>query len=132
MVGIRVLIVDDVPELRSVFRIMLESDGRFEVVGEASDGHEAIERAGQLHPDVVTLDIAMPGLDGLRAIPLLHEASPGLRILVLSGFETGRLAREAIERCATAFLSKGVAPETIVSTLHDVYLSPPKKLCGAA
>lgn len=130
--AIRVLIVDDVAELRAVFRIMLEADGRFEVVGEAADGHEAIELAGRLRPDVVTLDLAMPGLDGLRAIPMLHEAAPGLRILVLSGFETGRLAREAIERCATAFISKGVAPETIVSTLHDVYLSPPKKLCGVA
>lgn len=123
--------VDDVEELRALFRLMLEIDGRFEVVGEASDGQEAAEKARDLRPDVVTLDIAMPRVDGIQAIPLIHEASPGVRILVVSGFENPTLARKAISACATAFLSKGETTSAIVSTLHEVYLSPPKDLCAA-
>lgn len=128
--SIRVLIVDDVAELRSLFRVLLENDGRFEVVGEAADGEAGIAKAAELHPDVIVLDVAMPRMDGIRAIPLLHQASPGVRILVLSGFETAKVAKRAIDSCATAFLSKGVSPDTIVSTLHEVYLSAPKNLCA--
>jgi DNA-binding NarL/FixJ family response regulator len=130
-VAIRVLIIDDVPDLRAVIRLMIEADGRFEVVGEAGDGEEGVRLARELRPDVISLDIAMPRLDGLDAIPLIHEASPGVRIMVLSGFETDKMASQAIDRCATTFITKGVPPETIVSTLHDVYLSPPKKVCAA-
>lgn len=130
--SIRVLVVDDVPELRILFRLMLEADGRFEVVGEASDGQEAADKARELRPDVVTLDVAMPRVDGIQAIPMIHDAAPGVRILVVSGFETPSVARQAVSACATAFLSKGVPTSTIVSTLHEVYLSPPKRVCGAA
>ncbi|MEA2452154.1 MAG: hypothetical protein QOG04_864 [Actinomycetota bacterium] len=110
---------------------MLENDGRFEIVGEAGDGEEAIAKAGELRPDVIMLDVAMPRMDGIRAIPLLHKASPGVRILVLSGFEGRRVVQQAISACATAFITKGEVPATIVSTLHEVYLSPPKKQCTA-
>jgi DNA-binding NarL/FixJ family response regulator len=130
-VAIRVLIIDDVPDLRAVIRLVIEADGRFEVVGEAGDGEEGVRLARALRPDVISLDIAMPKLDGMDAIPLIHEASPGVRIMVLSGFETDKMARQAIDRCATAFISKGVPPDEIVETLHDVYLSPPKKVCAA-
>ena len=128
--SIRVLVVDDVADLRQLFRLMLENDGRFEVVGEAGDGETAVRLAEELRPDVIVLDVAMPKLDGIHAIPLLHEADPGVRILVLSGFESEKVAAQAIEACATAFLSKGSLPAKIVSTLHEVYLSPPKKLCA--
>lgn len=130
--SIRVLVVDDVADLRGLFKMVLESDGRFDVVGEAADGEEAIQEAGRLRPDVIVLDVAMPRMDGIHAIPLLHEAAPGVRILMLSGFDNKRMARQAIDTCATAFLSKGAPPESIISTLHDVYLSPPKELCAAA
>lgn len=128
--SIKVLVVDDVADLRALIRLLLENDGRFEVVGEAADGEEAIEQAALLKPDVIVLDVAMPRLDGIGAIPRIHEASPGVRILVLSGFEHARLARKAIDSCATAFLTKGTPPAQIISTLHEVYLSPPKKLCS--
>lgn len=128
---IRVLVVDDVADLRALFRMMLESDGRFEVVGEASDGQEAIDKARELQPDVITLDVAMPNMDGIHAIPLIHDASPGVRIMVVSGFESDRIARRAIAACATTFLSKGTPASNLLSKLHDVYLSPPKKLCAA-
>lgn len=128
---IRVLVVDDVPDLRRIFAMLLENDGRFEIVGEAGDGEEAVRVAADVRPDVIILDVAMPKMDGIQAIPLLHEASPGVRILVLSGFENRRLAERAIEACATTFLTKGSEPNEIVTTVHDVYLSAPKKLCAS-
>lgn len=126
----RTLLVDDVVELRSMFTMMLETDDRFEVVGQAGDGVEAIEKAGALQPDLVLLDVAMPRLDGLQAIPRIHAAAPGVRILVLSGFETARVARQAIELCATAFLAKGATTAQIVSLAAEVAASPPKKECA--
>ena len=116
------------PDLRRIFRLVLETDGRFQVVGEAGDGEEAVKLAGDLRPDVIVLDLAMPKMDGISAIPLLHKAAPGIRILVLSGFENEALAERAVAACATAFLTKGTLPEEIASTLHEVYLSPPKDL----
>lgn len=128
----RILIVDDVPELRTIFRMLLSADERFEIVGEAADGLEAIEKAGALRPDLVLLDIAMPKLDGLQAIPRIHDAAPGVRILVLSGFETERIAEQAVALCATAFLEKGAATEKIVSLAYDVAMSPAKRCMAGA
>jgi len=127
--AIRTLVADDVPELRAIFRLLLSSDDRFEVVGEAADGVEAVEMAGRLRPDLVLLDVAMPKLDGLQAIPKIHEVASGVRILVLSGFETKRIAEQAVALCATAFLEKGAATDKIVSLAHEVALSPPKRVC---
>jgi DNA-binding NarL/FixJ family response regulator len=126
--AIRVLIVDDVPALRELFRLAL-GDARFEVVGEAGDGIEAVKIARETRPDVVLLDISMPRMDGLQAIPLIHQAAPGTRILILSAFNDATLASRAIARCATAYLEKGVPHEEIVSALVSVYESPPKKVC---
>ena len=123
----RILIVDDVPELRAIFRLLLETEGLYDVVGEAGDGLEAIEKAGELKPDLVILDMAMPRLDGLQAIPRIHDAAPGVRILVLSGFEARSLQEKAIESCATAFLSKGASSEKLISLVDEVAASPPKR-----
>ena len=125
----RILIVDDVPELRQIFRLMLDADERFEVVGEAADGIEAIEKAGSLRPDIVLLDIAMPRLDGIAAIPEIHKASPGVKIMVLSGFQTKRLTERALSSCASAFLEKGASSDQIISLVGEVASNPPKEVC---
>lgn len=125
----RILIVDDVPELRQIFRLMLDADERFEVVGEAADGIEAIEKAGSLRPDIVLLDIAMPRLDGIAAIPEIHKASPGVKIMVLSGFQTRRLTERALSSCASAFLEKGASSDQIISLVGEVASNPPKEVC---
>ncbi|MDQ3962864.1 MAG: response regulator transcription factor [Actinomycetota bacterium] len=128
----RILIVDDVPELRQIFRVMLEGDERFEIVGEAADGLDAIAKAGDLKPDVVLLDIAMPKLDGIAAIPEIHRASPGVKIMVLSGFQTAKLTERALASCASAFLEKGASSDKIVSLLGKVASGPAKKVCLSA
>ena len=124
---IRVLLVDDAPQYRSLLRIVLELDGRFEVVGEVGDGAEAVRASGAERPDFVLLDLAMPVMDGLQAIPKIHEISPETRTVVLSGFARSQLAPEALSSGASAYLEKGEAFAKIAATLvelHDGALSP--------
>jgi len=105
---IRVLLADDVADIRALLRLAIERDDRFEIVGEAADGFEAIEQAGALRPDLVVLDLAMPRMDGLQAIPEIRRHIGGeARIVVLSGFESDRLGPVAIETCADAYVEKG-------------------------
>ena len=80
----RVLLVDDIDDMRTYLRISLERDGRCVVVGEAADGHEAIALAGSLQPDVVVLDHMMPKLTGLAALPQIREAAPSAKVLLFS------------------------------------------------
>jgi DNA-binding NarL/FixJ family response regulator len=121
-------LVDDVPDLRMLIRIALQSDGRFEIVGEAGDGREAARLAGELQPDAVLLDLAMPRMDGLTAIPEIHQACPHTRILAYSGFETGPVALRVIEICGDAYIEKGAHPERIAEVFYQVATSPPKTL----
>ena len=74
---VRVLLVDDLSDIRLVMRLLLEADGRAEIVGEAADGAEAVRLAAELQPDAVVLDLRMPGMDGVAALPLIRDASPG-------------------------------------------------------
>lgn len=105
---LRVLIADDAPDIRLLLRMYL-TDTRLEVVGEATNGAEAVEMAGAEKPDAVILDLAMPVMDGLEAIPLIKEASPGTKIVVLSGFDADRMAERALGLGAETYLQKGVA-----------------------
>lgn len=130
-VAIRVLLVDDVSDLRMLFRRALADDDRILVVGEAGDGIEAIIRAGELKPDVVVLDLAMPRLDGLRAIPRLHEAIPGVRILVFSAFDSQGIAQRAIASCASDFVEKGIPPFELADVIASVMAKPAKSGCTA-
>src|SRR5690606_31931388 len=83
----RVLVVDDDQELRELFVMQLQADAELEVVGQASDGDEAVRLAGELTPDVVLLDVAMPVMDGLQALPLILRRSPASRVVVVSAFD---------------------------------------------
>lgn len=116
----RVVIADDTPDIRSLLRWCLEPDDRFEVVGEAANGAEAVELITALDVDAILLDLAMPVMDGLQAIPQIKVASPGTRIVVLSGFEETVMASEALARGADAYLEKGIAVAEIASVLQDM------------
>lgn len=103
----RVLVVDDVRDLRMLLRMALEHDGSFQVVAEAADGVQAIEQARAHQPDLVVLDLSMPVLDGLEALPGILEAAPAARVVVLSGFESARMRDHALAAGAVAYLEKG-------------------------
>ncbi|MDQ3066718.1 MAG: response regulator [Actinomycetota bacterium] len=117
---LRIVLADDTAEYRQLLRLILEQDGRFDVVAEAADGAQAIELVVAERPDAIVLDLAMPVLDGLQAIPMLRERAPETAVVVLSGFARGQVDREAITRGAAAYVEKGEAFSTIVDTLLDV------------
>jgi DNA-binding NarL/FixJ family response regulator len=114
----RMLIVDDHPLTRDGLAALLAGNG-FEIVGEAGSGLEAIERARELQPDVILLDLSMPDLDGLSALPLLRTSAPDCEVVVLtaSGDEENLLA--AIRGGAAGYLLKTEPPERLVDFLHS-------------
>ena len=93
---VRVLLADDLADIRLVMRLLLEADGRAEVVGEATDGAEAVRLASELRPDAVILDLRMPGMDGVQALPLIREASPGTVVVALSALPVSPMTERAI------------------------------------
>lgn len=116
---LRVVLADDTAEYRLLLRIILEQDGRFEVVAEAADGAEAVRVTTAEQPDALILDLAMPVMDGLQAIPGVRAGSPDTAIVVLSGFARGRLDSDVLARGASAYVEKGEAFAIIASTLID-------------
>ena len=120
MSPISVVVCDDVPELRQLARAALEEGGEMEVVGEAGDGREAIETIERLQPDVVVLDLSMPELDGLEAIPLIHQVAPKAEICVFSGFEEGKVAEVALSLKASRYVRKGAPLEDLRSAVREL------------
>lgn len=130
MERIRVLIADDHTLVREGLRALLEGQGDFEVIAEASNGREAVERAIQLRPDVVLMDIGMPELDGLAATRQIVRTRPGIRILVLTVHETEDYFFRVLEVGAHGFLVKDAASTELVAAVRavhngGVYLHPP-------
>ncbi len=102
---IRALVVDDASDMRRMVEVVLEDDGRFELVGEAVDGQEAIEKAAAQQPDVIVLDLMMPRLGGLAAIPYIRKVAPAARILAFSA-GGDEMMEEAVRKGADGFLDK--------------------------
>ena len=110
---IRLLIADDHPVVRDGLRGIFEADGEFEVVGEAANGREAVDRAAALRPDVVLMDLRMPELDGVSAIRALAQRGVSARVLVLTTFDTDTDVLPAIKAGATGYLLKDSPPEEL-------------------
>src|SRR5437588_94727 len=115
----RILIVDDHPLTREALASLLGAHG-LDVIGCASDGAEAIAEAGRLQPDLVLLDLSMPGLGGLQALPRLREAAPECEVVVLTADGTEENLLAAIRGGAAGYLLKSEAPERIVEFLEGV------------
>jgi DNA-binding NarL/FixJ family response regulator len=115
----RILVVDDHPLTRAALVGLLEQHG-FTVVGEAGDGEEAIERCRRLQPDLVLLDLAMPGLGGLEALPRLRAAAPEAEVVVLTASGTEENLLAAIRAGAAGYLLKTEPPERIAEFLDGV------------
>ncbi|MFF0475188.1 response regulator [Streptomyces sp. NPDC004284] len=126
---IRVVIADDEPLIRAGIRMILISDPEIEVVGEAADGRAAVEAARAHAADVVLLDIQMPVLDGLSALPELRRAAPAARVIILTTFGERENVLRALEHGGAGFLLKDTAPAELIRAVRaaaagDAYLSP--------
>jgi DNA-binding NarL/FixJ family response regulator len=114
----RVLVVDDAANLRELLTLLLETEDDFEVVGTAANGAQALEAAARLEPDIVLLDLAMPKMDGLQALPGLRDSLPEARIVIFSGYDQAGLVDEALKTGADAFLEKGASVTSLVALLR--------------
>ena len=114
-----ILIVDDHPLTRSALAALLEQNG-FSVVGDAADGEAAIQLARELRPDLVLLDLSMPGMNGLEALPRLREAAPSAEVVVLTASGTEENLLGAIRGGAAGYLLKSEPPERLVEFLRGV------------
>jgi len=115
----RILVVDDHPLTRDALAGLLAQQG-FDVVGQAASGEEAIELARELQPQLVLLDLTMPGLGGLAALPLVRAASPGAEVVILTAAEDEGSLLQAIRSGAAGYLLKSEPPERIVEFLRGV------------
>lgn len=118
MKPIRVLIVDDHTLFRSGIKLLLERQTGFEVVGEAGDGLEGVKRAKQLKPDVVLLDLHMPGTSGLEAIPLLREEAPQTQVIMLTVSEDADDLLEALRAGARGYLLKNIEMDFLLDSIR--------------
>ena len=116
----RVLVADDQPLVRAGLTEILSTDPDLEVIGSAADGHEVLELATQLRPDLVFMDIRMPRLDGLAATRRLLAEIPEARVVVLTTFDIDEYVFEALRSGASAFLLKDEPPESILAAVHAV------------
>ncbi|WP_433436733.1 response regulator [Nonomuraea sp. CA-141351] len=118
---IKVLLVDDHALVRKGFKLMLDAQPDLGVVGEAADGAEAVELSRRLRPDVVLMDLHMPGLDGVRATELITAELPEVRVLALSTFDLDENVVAALRAGAGGFLPKDVSPEELIEGVRVVH-----------
>jgi len=115
---VRVVIVDDDALVRAALRLILESDSDVTVLGEGSDGRSGYDAARSLRPDVVLMDLHMPGTDGVWATAQIAADCPDTKVLVLTAFDTDAMVAAALRAGATGFLLKDSAPEIIFRAVH--------------
>ena len=118
---IRILLADDHSIVRDGLRRIVEEDGAMEVVAEASDGKEAIQKVAATRPDVAVVDISMPGFDGLEVVSRLKDSHPDLPVLILTMHEEAQYVVRAIEAGAMGYLTKQSAPEQLVTAIRRIY-----------
>jgi DNA-binding NarL/FixJ family response regulator len=138
-VTLRVLICDDQALIRAGLRSLLRTQADIEVVGEAGDGEAAITRAAALHPDVVLMDVRMPGTDGITATEMITRAGQPPRVLILTTYDRDEYVFRALAAGASGFLLKDALPEDLVAGIRvvgsgDALLAPsvtrrPRQVC---
>ena len=118
---IRLLLADDHALVLQALRFALESETDIEIVGEARSGSEVLPRVGETEPDLILLDVRMPGLDGLQLLDRLGEQYPDTKVVILSGADEPELAAETLRRGAKAFLGKAIDPAEVAPVLRQVF-----------
>ena len=120
MTAIRVMLVDDHAVVRMGFKLLLQGADDIEVVAEAESGEEAIKRYPEIKPDVVVMDISMPGVGGLEAVSRLLAKDPAAKILILSAHEDSSHPKRLLKAGAVGYLSKRSAAEELIQAIHQV------------
>ena len=118
---IKILIVEDQELIRQSLEIILSSQPGLSVIGLAGNGNEAVEMAGALSPDVILLDIRMPGMDGVSACRIIKEKYPGIKIIVLTTFDDDEYVFDAIKYGANGYLLKGTSVDELANAIRTVY-----------
>lgn len=119
MSKLRFLVVDDAIFMRTVLKKMLTEEG-FEVVGEAGNGIEAIQMAAKLKPDIITLDITMPEMNGIKAVPEILKVSPRSKIIICSALGQQAMVVDAIRKGAKDFIVKPFEKSRVLQAIHNV------------
>jgi DNA-binding NarL/FixJ family response regulator len=109
-----VLLVDDSEDVRDLLRMLVAADGRLKVVGEADNGREAVELAARVQPDAIILDVAMPEMSGLEALPLLRERAPRTLVVIYAGGPRAQNEPAALAAGAVSYFEKGVSARAVV------------------
>jgi DNA-binding NarL/FixJ family response regulator len=125
MPKIKILIVDDHAMLREGIRALLTLHKDIEVIGESSDGKEAVDKADELKPDIVILDIAMPGMDGLEAARRIKKKNPEIKILILTQHDNKEYILSAIKAGMSGYVPKRALASELVTAIHAVYEGNP-------
>jgi DNA-binding NarL/FixJ family response regulator len=120
MTATRILIADDQSMVRQGFRMILESEPGLEVVAEAGDGEQAVAAWRRFAPDVVLMDVRMPGMDGLQATRAILESGTGSRVIILTTFDVDEYVFEALRAGASGFLLKNASPEQLIQAVTVV------------
>jgi two-component system, NarL family, response regulator NreC len=117
--SLSIVLADDHPVVRRGLRTLLESEPDFSIVGEAGDGLETVHLVERLQPNVLVLDLMMPGLNGLEALRIIRQRSPRTRVVVLSMHSNNAFVAEALKNGATGYLLKGSSEEDLVCAVHE-------------
>jgi DNA-binding NarL/FixJ family response regulator len=118
--SLRVFVCDDVADMRALVRYALEADPEISVVGEAGDGPAGLEGLVATRPDVLLVDLSMPGLDGLEVVSQMRSISPGTGIVVFSGFEAARMRGPALHAGADRYVEKGAPLAELRAAVREV------------
>jgi two-component system, NarL family, response regulator LiaR len=119
--AVRVLLVDDHPVVRQGLRALLSTQDGIDVVGEAEDGEAGVTAAERLSPDVVLMDVVMPGMDGVEALRRIGERRPQTRVVMLTSYADERRAMEAVDAGACGFLLKDASPRDVVAAIRAAH-----------
>lgn len=129
---LKIVIADDHGLMLEAIKLALEHEADLEVVGEAESGSELLPLIGQAEPDVVVLDLQMPGIDGVACIKLIRQRFPLVRTMVLSAYDSDDMIKTALDAGADAFISKSVDPAELAGALRRAVARPVAKAIGRA
>lgn len=117
---INILIVDDHPVFRQGIRDVLETDSQMKVVGEAADGEVAIEKASEVNPDVILMDINLPTINGLQVTRKIKAQLPDVKVIMITGYDDAEQVFHALRAGASAYCPKDITPEALIGIIHSV------------